>query len=188
MRKRTILLLLWMVSSGCTGGDGEALEPADDLARIYDQAVAANEAGRLGESERLLEGVISRFTAVPDAAEAASLLADVRAASQARGLQAVRDIRDAQATFMMVRRRYALILEELVQELFLEQDPSLDDNGYRIRMRGSPRADSYSLTAGPESETEFKRSYFVDSTGIVRWALGQPATADSPELEEETDE
>ena len=184
MRNLTILLLLCTVSSGCAGGDGGEPEPADDLARLYDQAVAANEAGQLGESESLLENIVLSSDTSRVAADAESLLAVVRAASQARGLQAVRDIGQAQASFMMLRRRHALTLEELVQERLLDNDPSLDDNGYRIRMRGSPSADAYSLTAEPVSQSGSSRSFFVDSTGIIRWALGQPATADSPALEE----
>ena len=185
MRKLTIALLLCTVLFACAGGDGGPLEPADDPARMYDQAVAANEAGQLGESERILENVISSFATSPNAAAAESLLTEVRIASEAQGLQAVRNISLAQANFMALRRRYALTLEELVQELSLEKNPSLDDNGYRIRMRGSPSADAYSLMAEPASETESKRSFFVDSTGIIRWALGQPATADSPGLEDQ---
>ncbi len=184
MRKLTIPLLLFTVSFGCAGGDPGAPEPADDPAQMYDQALAANEAGQLGESERLLENLVSNFATSTRAADAESLLADLRVASEAQGLQAVRDISQAQADFMTFRRRYALTLEELVQELSLERDPSLDDNGYRIRMRGSPSADTYSLTVEPASQTESKRSFFVDSTGIIRWALGQPATANSPEVEE----
>ena len=188
MRKVTIALLLCTVLFACAGGDGGALEPGDDPVRMYDQAVAANEAGQLGESERILENIISSFATSPNAAAAESLLAEVRSASEAQGLQAVRDISLAQANFMMLRRRYALTLAELVQELSLEKNPSLDDNGYRIRMRGSPSADAYSLMAEPAFDMESKRSFFVDSTGIIRWALGQPATADSPELEENSSE
>jgi hypothetical protein len=188
MKKFTIALLFCTVSFGCAGGDGGAPGAADDSTRIYDQALAAKEAGELGESERLLEEFTSSFATSPDAADAESLLAEVRIASEVEGLQAVRGISQAQVNFMRLRRRYALTIEELVQELSLEKDPSADDNGYRIRMRGSPSADTYSLTAEPATETESKRAFFVDSTGIIRWALGQPATADSPELEENSSE
>ena len=129
MRKFMIALLLCTVLLACAGGDGGVLEPAEDPVRMYDQAVAANEAGQLGESERILENIISSFATSPNAAAAESLLADVRSASEAQGLQAVRDISLAQANFMMLRRRFALTLEELVQELSLEKNPSLDDNG-----------------------------------------------------------
>ncbi len=188
MRKLTIALLFCTVSFGCAGGDGRAPGAADDPARLYGQAVAANQAGQLGESERLLEDIASRFAASPEAGDARSLLAVVQTASQARALQAVRSASQAQADFMVVRRRYALTLDELVQEGSLAQDPSLDDNGYRIRMRGSPAADRYSLTAEPTAVTESKRSFFVDSTGIIRWALGQAATEESLVLVEESDE
>jgi len=181
MRKFTITLLLCTVSFGCASGVPVS---ADEPAQMYDEALAANEAGQVGESESLLEDIVSNFPASASAADAESLLADVRVASEAQGLQAVRDISLAQSNFMTLRHRYALTLEELLQELSLERDLSVDDIGYRIRMRSSPRADSYSLTVEPASETESKRSFFVDPTGIIRWALGQPATADSPKLEE----
>jgi hypothetical protein len=186
MDKLTIALLLCTVSFGCAGeGDGVP-EPSDDPARMYDQALAANESGQLGESERILEDISLSFASGPEAAAAEALLAEVRIASEVRALQAVRDVSLAQHNFITLRRRYALTLEELVQELSLEKDPSLDDYGYRIRMRGSPSADVYSLTVEPASEMESKRAFFVDSTGIIRWELGQPATADSPELEEDS--
>ena len=186
MRKLAIALLSCTVWFGCAGGDGGAREPADEPTRSYDQAAAASEAGQLGESERILEDIASSFAASPDAVAAELLLAEVRNASEAQALQAVQDIRLAQANFMTLRRRYALTIEELAQELVLEKDPSLDDNGYRIRMRGSPSADAYSLTAEPESAMRSKRSFFVDSTGIIRWAQGQPATVDSLELEDDS--
>ena len=184
MKTLTIALLLCTVSFGCASGDSGAPGSADEPAQMYDEALAANDAGQLGESESLLEDIISNFPASARAADAESLLADVRVASEAQGLQAVRDISLAQSNFMTLRRRYALTLEELFQELSLERELSVEDIGYRIRMRSSPSADSYSLAVEPASETESKRSFFVDPTGIIRWALGQPATADSPELAE----
>ena len=146
------------------------------------------QAGQLGESEGLLEDVVSRLAATPSAAEAEALLGEVRSASKAKALEAVRNVIEAQVNFISLNRRYALTLGELVQELTLDEDPSLADSGYQIRMRGSPNADNYSLTAEPSIETVAKRSFFADSTGIIRWELGQPATADSPELEEATSE
>ena len=187
MRKLTVAVLLCSFLLGCAGGGG-ALDPADESAELFGQAVAANQAGQFGESEGLLEDVVSRLAATPSAAKAEALLGEVRSASEAKALEAVRNVIEAQVNFISLNRRYALTLGELVQELTLDEDPSLADSGYQIRMRGSPNADNYSLTAEPSIETVAKRSFFADSTGTIRWELGQPATADSPELEEATSE
>ncbi len=183
MRKLTVAVLLCSVLLGCAGGGG-APDPADESAELFGQAVAANQAGQFGESEGLLEDIVRRFATTPSAVEAEALLGEVSAASEAQALQAVRDVSEAQTNFVNLNRRYALTLGELVQELTLGEDPSLADSGYQIRMRGSPNADTYSLTAQPSTRIDSKRSFFVDSTGIIRWELGQPATADSLELEQ----
>ena len=186
MRELTIAVLLCSVSLGCAGVDGVS-DPADESADLFSRAVTANQAGQLGESEGLLEDIVSRLAATPSAVEAEALLGEVRSASEANALEAVRNVIEAQANFISLNRRYALTLGELVQELTLDEDPSLADGGYQIRMRGSPNADTYSLTAEPSIGTGSKRSFFVDSTGIIRWELGQPANVDSPDLEATTE-
>jgi len=188
MKKPAITFLFCTLLLGCGGGDGGLTAPADGAVQLLDRAVAASEEGRLGESERLFEDIVLDFSTSPEAADAESLLSEVRVASEGQGLQAVRDIGRAQASFMTLRRRYALTFGELVDALLLERDPSLEDSGYQLRMRTTASAEAYSLTAEPESESVLKRSFFADSTGTIRWALGQTATSDSPELEEASTE
>jgi hypothetical protein len=166
MKKSAILLLWCSAALGCAGN------ATDDVEELYSSA-----------AERSLEDVIAQPGAGAVLAEAESLIGDLRAASEARALAAARDVYQAQATFMSLNRRYALTLQELVEAGTLTQDPSLADSGYRIRMRGSPSANAFSLSAEPSSSVELKRSFFVDETGVLRSELGQAATRESPELD-----
>ena len=101
-------------------------------------------------------------------------------------LEAVQEIVAAQAVFLTMNRRYALTVEELVGAVMLEDDPTERDTGYTIRMRGTPAADGYRITAEPPDGAVDKRSFFADASGVIRSELGQPAGADSPALDEES--
>ena len=118
------------------------------------------------------------------AAEPAS--AETTAADEDGALEAVQEIVAAQAVFLTMNRRYALTVEELVGAITLEDDPTERDTGYTIRMRGTPAADGYRITAEPPDGAVDKRSFFADASGVIRSELGQPAGADSPALDEES--
>ena len=98
-------------------------------------------------------------------------------------LEAIRDIREAQSAFMATRRRYAQFMEELIETRMLPAEPSWTDSGYAIRLRPTPAADGYSatVTAPPGADS---RSFFVDDTGVIRWARGESASAESSEFDE----
>ncbi len=105
---------------------------------------------------------------------------------EAVALDAIRDIREAQSAFMATRRRYAQFMEELVETRMLPAEPSWVDSGYAIRLRPTPAADGYSATVTAPSGAD-SRSFFVDETGIIRWARGEAASAGSPEFDESED-
>jgi hypothetical protein len=108
-------------------------------------------------------------------------------ADEAAGLQAVRDIRQAQADFLAVNRRYARFISELEEAMMLPVDPEWADSGYSLQLRGTPTADGYSVTANP-LEGAAARSFFVDETEVIRMEQGVPATAASPPLEIDPEE
>lgn len=108
-------------------------------------------------------------------------------ADETDGLRAVRDIRQAQADFLAVNRRYARFISELEEAMMLPVDPEWADSGYSLQLRGTPTADGYSVTANP-LEGAAARSFFVDETEVIRMEQGVPATAASPPLEIDPEE
>jgi len=103
-------------------------------------------------------------------------------ADEAAALEAIRDIREAQADFMARQRRYAQFMDELVDALMIPDEPIWAGSGYRIRIRPTPAADGYSATVTAPSEAPEVRSFYVDESGVIRWAVGEAATADSSVL------
>ncbi len=104
---------------------------------------------------------------------------------ESAALDAIRDIRDGQAAFMATRRRYAQFLEELVDTRMILSTESWAESGYEIRIRPTPAADGYSATATAPADAD-ARSFYVDDSGVVRWATGMAATSESPPLEGES--
>ena len=102
---------------------------------------------------------------------------------ESAALDAIRDIREGESAFMATRRRYAQFMEELIETRMIPDAPPWAESGYAIRIHPTPAADGYSatVTAPPEAES---RSFYVDDTGVIRWARGEAATADSPELDD----
>ena len=182
--KRSAMVMLVLLSLGCRSAPQPEVNSQEEPATLYQNAVAAEEAGRLGESERVLEKILAEDASGSVAGRAEGMLGQIRKDSQSAALTAVRQIDEAQASFMATRRRYAITIEELVEQIMLPEDPSRSDLGYNIYMRGSPNADRYSIIAEPTSGVGAKRAYFSDGSGLIRWALGEPATADSTVLDE----
>ncbi len=181
--KRFAIVMSVLLSLGCGSAPEPEVDTAAEAATLYQNAVAAEQAGQLGESERALEQILADYASENVAGMAEEMLGRIRMDSQAAALAAVRQIDEAQANFIATRRRYAITIEELVEQIMLPEDPSRPDLGYDIDMRGSPNADRYSITAEPTSGVSAKRAYFSDGSG-VRWALGEAATVDSPALDE----
>lgn len=186
MNKFPIVLTLVLLVS-C--GQGTELVPdvdhRNEKERLYGDAVAAEEEGRFGDSEAALEDLLILDGDSPGNAIAEEMLDKVRKESVNAALEAVQLINEAQSNFKLTRRRYAISIEELVEQFMLPEDPSRANIGYDITMRGSPNADRYSITAHPTSETSAKRAYFSDETSVVRWSLGEVVTRDSPPIGKE---
>ena len=161
---------------GCTSPEEVALA-------LYDQASDARAAGRLAESDQLLEEALTALPEGEVANRVQDLLQAVRSESEDQVLEAMDEIRQAQEAFMSRERRHAQSVEELVFSLMLTEAPDGAAIGYRIRSRSSPAADAYSISAEAVVGIESRRSFFQDLGGVMRWELGGPATADSPALE-----
>lgn len=108
--------------------------------------------------------------------------AAVKAPDEAAAVKALKDINQAQADFIRRTRRYAQRYDELIAEHFLTAEPLPADTGYKIDMRPSPDAVSYTITATPLSNPEKAQHFFTDQTGAIRAEMGKPATATSPNL------
>lgn len=156
----------------------------EEMARLaYEAAVAAEEEGDLGASERILVELLDGGAPASEA-QAQALLADIRVRQEEVVIQTVREIHRAQADFLARERRYAQFFDALVEGALLAANPQDLNVGWSLRMRPSPAADSYTLTAEPDLATPDKRFFFSDETGAIRWEPGRSATADSPELTE----
>ena len=180
--KRFATVMAVLFALGCGTASEPEVDTQAEAATLYQNAVAAEQDGRLGESERALEEILADYASETVAVTAGEMLGRIREDSQAAALAALRQIHEAQANFMATRRRYAISMEELVEQFMLPEDPSRPDLGYDIIMRGSPSGDRYSITADPTSGVGEKRAYFSDGSEVIRWAIGEAATADSPAL------
>ena len=101
-----------------------------------------------------------------------------KAPDEAAALTALREINRAQSDFIRRTRRYAQTFEELIADHLLSAEPTVEGTGYEFRLRPSPDAVSYTVTATPS--TPESRHFFTDQTGITRAESGKPATAESP--------
>jgi hypothetical protein len=108
-------------------------------------------------------------------------------ADEAAALEAIRAIRQAQTDFMSTQRRYAQFMDELVDALMIPDAPSWAGSGYLIRIRPTPAADGYSATVTAPPDAPEVRSFYVDDSGVIRWALGGAASSDSSSLEGDGD-
>jgi hypothetical protein len=99
---------------------------------------------------------------------------------EAAAIAALREVNESQDIYFRRNRRYALTYEELIESLFLREEPAVTRTGYDIRLR--PRADaaSYSVLAVPATPSSSARHFFTDQTGEIRAEQGKDATAESP--------
>ncbi len=103
--------------------------------------------------------------------------------NEASAISSIRTLATAQATFAATSgfSRYANDLPEL--EGFGVIDDALGSgtkNGYNFVVQNSS-ADTFEATGTPESARSGRRSFFVDQTGVIRWAIGA-ADSSSPPL------
>jgi hypothetical protein len=97
-------------------------------------------------------------------------------------LRALRNVNNAQTSYFTRNRRYALSYDELTEARALIEEPTLAATGYEIRMRPSPDATRYTVSAVPANSAAGARHFFTDQTGIIRSEEGKDATAQSPEI------
>jgi hypothetical protein len=104
-------------------------------------------------------------------------------ADEEAALRAIRAIAGAQSEFIGRERRYARSVEELFDALYLPAEADWSDSGYDVWISLSAAADNYRATVTAPDGTGL-RSFFVDGTGVIRWARGEEATADDTVLED----
>jgi hypothetical protein len=91
-------------------------------------------------------------------------------------------VNEAQKTYIARYRRYALTYEELIQALFLKEEPTVQKTGYEIKLRPAADAASYVVLGIPSAPSPEARHFFSDQTGVVRAEVGKDANAQSPTL------
>jgi type II secretory pathway pseudopilin PulG len=105
-----------------------------------------------------------------------------KAPDETAALAAMRNINNAQTSYFTRNRRYALTYEELMEARALIEEPTVAGTGYEIKMRPSPDAVRYTVSAVPVSPAAAARHFFTDQTGIIRSEEGKDATVQSPEI------
>ena len=103
-----------------------------------------------------------------------------KAADEHAAIAALGEINKAQKDYFRRYRRYALGFEELVAEHLLKEEPTA--SGYQIRMKPSPDASRYTISAAPADAPAAGRHLFTDQTGVIHAEQGRDATADSPAI------
>lgn len=183
MKKFIVIVVIFMALS-CAREPEQGALSQPTMGALHQGAVSAEQAGRLGESELALEQILTDYPNADEIDIAREMLIRIRKDTQDAALMIVREVNGAQSNFMATRRRFAITIQELVEQLMLSENPSRSDLNYDIYLKGSPYADRYSIIAQPIAGVGEKRAYFSDETGLIRWAIGDVATADSPVLNE----
>lgn len=106
--------------------------------------------------------------------------AGAKAPDDAAAVAALKEIHRAQQDFIRRTRRYAQTFDELIAEHLLTAEPTLAETGYEFKLRPSPDAVSYTVTATPSAPEA--RYFLTDQTGVIHAEAGKPATATSPEI------
>ncbi|HSR66916.1 MAG TPA: prepilin-type N-terminal cleavage/methylation domain-containing protein [Acidobacteriota bacterium] len=106
------------------------------------------------------------------------------AANEASAITSVRTVTTAQIAFFSVAGNgsFAASLADLnAVELVDEVLAAGQKDGYTFAVTGNGAA-GFTVTASPISESTGRRSFFSDETGVIRWAAGGAAGANSPPL------
>ena len=103
-----------------------------------------------------------------------------KAPDEDAALAAIAAVNAAQKVYLARNRRYALTYEELMQDLFLKEEPLPEKTGYDINLRPSADAARYTITANPATPSAAARHFFSDQTGEIRAEQGKEANALSP--------
>jgi hypothetical protein len=103
-----------------------------------------------------------------------------KAPDEDAALAAIAAVNAGQKDYMARNRRYALSYEELMQVLFLKEEPLPEKTGYDIKLRPSADAARYTIIANPVMPSTSARHFFSDQTGEIRAEQGKDANAQSP--------
>ena len=100
--------------------------------------------------------------------------------NEAAAMEAIAAVNAAQKNYVARYRRYALSSEELMQGVFLKEEPVAEKTGYEIKLRPTADAARYAIIATPAKPSTTARHFFSDQTGDIRVELGKDANAQSP--------
>jgi hypothetical protein len=100
--------------------------------------------------------------------------------NEGAALTALAEINQAQASYFMRNRRYALAYDELIASFFLKEEPAATQSGYEITLRPSADAIHYRVIATPISGDPSTRHFLTDETGVIRAETGKDASSSSP--------
>jgi hypothetical protein len=103
-----------------------------------------------------------------------------KAPDEDAAMAAIAAVNDGQKTYLARYRRYALTYEELMQALFLKEEPTPETTGYEIKLRPTADAARYTIIAAPATPSPTARHFFSDQTGEIRAEQGKDANAQSP--------
>lgn len=108
-----------------------------------------------------------------------------QAAAAASAVSSLRIIHSSEGTYRSTFGQYGDFVALVGQGYF--SDPSLR-NGYKSRyafdiaLPADPTT-NYSATATPGATVGSWHNYFIDGSGVIRYAVGTAATASSPEIQ-----
>ena len=105
-----------------------------------------------------------------------------KAPDEDAAIAAIAAVNAAQKVYLARYRRYALNYEELMQGVFLKEEPVPEKTGYEIKLRPSADAARYTIAAAPATPSPTARYFFSDQTGDIRAELGKAANAQSPTI------
>ena len=105
-----------------------------------------------------------------------------KAPDEPAALAAIAEVNAAQKTYLARYRRYALTYEELIDVLFLKEEPTVQKTGYDIKLRPAADAAGYTVLGIPAAPSPAARHFFSDQTGTIRAEEGKDANVQSPTI------
>jgi type II secretory pathway pseudopilin PulG len=117
-----------------------------------------------------------------NAAAPAAPVSSAKAPDEQAALDAIGKIKEAQATYFKLNRRYALTFDELTEAHLLNSEPAAARTGYDFNLRPAADAQTYKLSVAPAAPSATARHFFTDQSGDVHAETGKDATSDSPKI------
>ena len=116
------------------------------------------------------------------ATPAAPTASSAKAPDEQAALDAIGKIKEAQATYFKLNRRYALTFDELTEAHLLSSEPTPEQTGYDFNLRPAADAQTYKLSVAPAAPSTTARHFFSDQSGDVHAEIGKDAAPDSPKI------